>query len=207
MTTERPYHHGDLPNALKAAAVGLIVEQGPSGFSLREVARRAGVSHAAPAHHFGDRDGLLRAVAHDGFVALREAMEGLDPRADPVERLLACGRSYVRLAREMPGHWAVMWRDDLYANEPGDDETALACYATLELRVGEALSSIGSDADPTEASFCLWALVQGLGELSSTMAGLAALRSPPDPALGDPEVLAERFTRQYLAALAAGPKR
>src|SRR4030095_14934141 len=63
----RPYHHGDLPRALLEAAVQAIAEAGAAAVSLRELARRAGVSHAAPAHHFGDKAGLLTAVAADGF--------------------------------------------------------------------------------------------------------------------------------------------
>jgi AcrR family transcriptional regulator len=66
------YHHGDLPNALRAAAVDVIAESGIGGFSLREVARRAGVSHNAPAHHFGDMTGLLTSLAVEGFVHLRD---------------------------------------------------------------------------------------------------------------------------------------
>ena len=63
----RPYHHGDLPRALLEAALQAIVEVGPAAVSLRDLARRTGVSHAAPAHHFGDKAGLLTAVATDGF--------------------------------------------------------------------------------------------------------------------------------------------
>ena len=63
----RPYHHGDLPRVLLDAAVQAILEVGPAAVSLRDLARRTGVSHAAPAHHFGDKAGLLTAVAADGF--------------------------------------------------------------------------------------------------------------------------------------------
>ncbi|NBO21074.1 MAG: TetR/AcrR family transcriptional regulator, partial [Rhodobacteraceae bacterium] len=67
MSDEKPYHHGDLATALIAAAHQELSEQGAAGFSLRRVARRAGVSHAAPAHHFGDAAGLLAALAAQGF--------------------------------------------------------------------------------------------------------------------------------------------
>src|SRR6186713_342124 len=66
----RPYHHGDLPRALLEAAVEAIAEVGPAAVSLRDLARRAGVSHAAPAHHFGDKAGLLTALAIEGFELL-----------------------------------------------------------------------------------------------------------------------------------------
>jgi len=107
MTSE--YHHGDLPTALRAAAVDLISERGPAAFSLREVARRAGVSHAAPSHHFGDAQGLLNSVAAEGFSTLTKAMrEATDGVEDPHERLTACGRAYIMTALENPGHYAVM---------------------------------------------------------------------------------------------------
>jgi len=75
----RPYHHGDLPRVLLDTATQAILEVGPAAVSLRDLARRAGVSHAAPAYHFGDKAGLLTAVAVDGFerlaAALREAYQ------------------------------------------------------------------------------------------------------------------------------------
>lgn len=74
MAARAGYHHGDLRRALLEAAAAEIAEVGPSAISLRSIARRAGVSHAAPAHHFGDRAGLLAAVAADGFRRLNEAM-------------------------------------------------------------------------------------------------------------------------------------
>src|SRR5918994_1639788 len=71
----RPYHHGDLRRTLLAAAVDAIAESGPTALSLRDLARRAGVSHAAPAHHFGDKAGLLTALAAEGYELLGEALE------------------------------------------------------------------------------------------------------------------------------------
>src|SRR5215208_779795 len=111
--TER-YHHGDLPNALRRAAVDVIVERGLGGFSLREVARRAGVSHTAPAHHFGDVRGLLTSVAEEGFVLLHDASEAaVAGGGAPVERLAALGEAYVGMARLHPAHCEVMFRTDL----------------------------------------------------------------------------------------------
>ena len=94
MAAERPYHHGDLERALKAAAVDLITEVGPAGFSLREVARRAGVSHAAPAHHFGDSRGLLTALAVDGFRHLATQLAAArSGETDPQRQLEHIGAS------------------------------------------------------------------------------------------------------------------
>src|SRR6476469_9901859 len=108
------YHHGDLANALRRAAVDVIDERGMAGFSLREVARRAGVSHTAPAHHFGDVKGLLTSVAAEGFEALRQVTsEAAARHTEPVEQLRAIGEAYVALARSNPGHCVVMFRTDL----------------------------------------------------------------------------------------------
>ncbi|MET9865788.1 TetR/AcrR family transcriptional regulator, partial [Streptomyces sp. NPDC006386] len=105
-TTNRPYHHGDLRRAILTAALDAIAVDGPSGLSLRDLARRAGVSHAAPAHHFKDRAGLLTAIAAEGFgllaTALREAAD-----------LKEAGVRYVRFAREHPAHFQVMFAPEL----------------------------------------------------------------------------------------------
>ena len=86
MPAARPYHHGNLKEALLAAAVEAIAESGPRGFTLREAARRAGVSHNAPYRHFRDRDDLLAAVAADGFDRLGEAMTRAAGKAKQIGR-------------------------------------------------------------------------------------------------------------------------
>ena len=74
MPPDRPYHHGHLRQAILAAAIDALTESGPARLSLRELARRAGVSHAAPAHHFGDKAGLLTAVAAQGYDLLADTL-------------------------------------------------------------------------------------------------------------------------------------
>src|SRR5213080_824442 len=74
----RPYHHGDLRRALMRAALDAIVEGGPANLSLRDLARRAGVSHAAPAHHFGDKAGLLTSIAAEGYRRLAGSLGARD---------------------------------------------------------------------------------------------------------------------------------
>src|SRR6478735_2513832 len=99
---------GRLPEALRAAAVDVINEKGLSGFSLREVTRRAGVSHAAPAYHFHNAAGLLTSLAIEAFVQLRENLEAaVDGIDDPIERFVALGRGYVRAGRDYPAHCEV----------------------------------------------------------------------------------------------------
>lgn len=106
------YHHGDLRAALIAATAALIEEAGPDTFTLRAAARRAGVSHAAPAHHFRDRAGLLSAyttTVFDDFTAAMEshlAMAGTDAYL----RLKAIGRAYIGFARARPGAFRLMFR-------------------------------------------------------------------------------------------------
>src|SRR5215207_9150348 len=98
------YHHGTLPDALLKATAQLVLESGVSGLSLREVARRAGVSHGAPAHHFGDKAGLLTALATQGFELLGDEMEATAARRD----FLEAGLAYVRFATGHPAHFQVM---------------------------------------------------------------------------------------------------
>jgi AcrR family transcriptional regulator len=95
-----PYHHGALRAALIEATEALLAERGAEGFSLREVARRAGVSPAAPSHHFGDAAGLLTAVASLGFEALAQALQAGQARggSDPAPRCASQGVAYVAFA-------------------------------------------------------------------------------------------------------------
>src|SRR5688500_9283866 len=90
------YHHGDLRRALVDSALEILEEGGE--LSLRAVARRAGVSHTAPYHHFRDRRRLVAAVATEGLLALRDALAGAGSPGEPLSRLLECGVAYVRFA-------------------------------------------------------------------------------------------------------------
>src|SRR5437660_2648263 len=99
MRPRKPYHHGHLEETLLKTAIQLIGEVGPAGFTLREVARRAGVSHNAPYRHFADRDKLLAAVAAQGFRKLARAMhDAAQLQAQPLDRLNAAGRDYIHVA-------------------------------------------------------------------------------------------------------------
>jgi AcrR family transcriptional regulator len=110
------YHHGDLRRTLLDTAATAIAEDGPAALSLRELARRAGVSHAAPTHHFGDKKGLLTALAAEGFDQLAAALR--ETRA-ATGSFLELGVTYVRFAVTHRAHFEVMWRPDLYrADDP-----------------------------------------------------------------------------------------
>src|SRR3954471_14192155 len=114
----RPYHHGDLRRAVLAAGAEAIGGSGPAALSLRELARRAGVSHAAPAHHFGDKAGLLTAVAAEGYALFADALEAAGDDFHDV------GLAYIRFAVDHRAHFEVMFRPELY--RAGDPEVAAA---------------------------------------------------------------------------------
>src|ERR1700746_2260366 len=127
--TRPTYHHGDLRAAILTEAASLVDERGADRVSLRELAREAGVSHAAPAHHFTDRRGLFTALAAEGFALLAKALT--DARPDFIDAALA----YVRCAIEHPGHYAVMFDRSLV--DPDDPELLAAqAQAGAELSYG-----------------------------------------------------------------------
>lgn len=152
----RPYHHGDLRPALLRAAVEAIGQAGPAAMSLREVARRAGVSHAAAAYHFGDKAGLLTAVAAQGYRMLTEELR--DAR-DAGRGFLEVGVAYVRFAVTHRAHFEVMYRPELY--RPDDPEVRDARAAAAVLLYG----TDRPDAGQLTAGAAAWSLVHGLATL------------------------------------------
>lgn len=115
MEKKAGYHHGDLREALLIAAEALLAEQGVQGLTLRACARRAGVSHAAPKHHFSDVTELLSEVAARSFDRLTDklAIARVAAGEDPDQRYIAVSRTYVFFAREFPAHFRLMFRSDL----------------------------------------------------------------------------------------------
>src|ERR1700692_201544 len=106
----RPYHHGDRTRALVDAAQRVLEREGPSALSLRAVAREAGVSPAAPYHHFEDKGALLLAVAKEGFDLLDEALtKARNSTSDPHDQLAAIGVAYVQYAVSHPALYRVMY--------------------------------------------------------------------------------------------------
>ena len=207
-TTSRGYHHGDLNSALRLAAADLIAERGAGGFSLREVARRAGVSHAAPAHHFGDAEGLLTAVAIDAFTHLHATTAAaFDRHDDAVDRLCAVGRAYVELAVEHPGHCAVIFRHDLIdADSAAYAEAGDKAFGVLTASLEAVAAQVNPDLDIDVAAMTCWSAMQGLIELHGTMnkldqhhAGGEARQTP----IGD---LAESITRTIVDGFRPTPR-
>src|ERR1700758_3123358 len=125
MRRKKPYHHSNLREVLLASAVQLIAEAGPSGFTLREVARRAGVSHNAPYRHFQDRDALLAAGAAQGYLELNDAMiEAADQASDPLNQLKRAGLAYVAFALRRPEHFTVMFEAPISKRKHPDSAAA-----------------------------------------------------------------------------------
>ena len=127
----RPYHHGDLQRALVEAAGRVLEREGPTALSLRAVAREAGVSPAAPYHHFKDKDDLINAVAKQGFDILAEVMRSASKDAETAsERLVSMGVAYVVFARDHPALYHVMFdakrKREFRANAPRDPDGAYA---------------------------------------------------------------------------------
>jgi AcrR family transcriptional regulator len=165
----RPYHHGNLPESLLRATAELIEKQGPAALSLREVARQAGVSHAAPAHHFGDKAGLLTALAAQGFAlfaaALAEARDAAG--SDPMDRFAATGRAYVLFAARHRAHFEVMFRPELVRRtDAALLEASGAAYAVLTSAIADAQASgYAAGMDPEVLATTAWSTAHGLATL------------------------------------------
>lgn len=165
------YFGGDLRAALIDAAVATLREEGVGGLTLRGVARRAGVSHAAPAHHVGDLAGLYAAVAVLGHRTLADRMAraaaAVPEDAPPGSSLVAGVVAYVTFAAERPELAGPMLRRELWASRAAEVEAELhAGYAGLRAAV-EAEQARGwrADLDPDAAAQAVWALAQGVAGL------------------------------------------
>ncbi len=165
----RPYHHGDLSRAVVEAARRVLESEGPAALTLRGVAREAGVSPAAPYHHFKDKGELIDAVAHQGWEALGEAIaEARRNAASPREALSDIGAAYVRFARANPALYRIMYdctRDQ--AAMPEHAKHADSGYG----QVGEAIIEAGGDPhDGLElevATVATWCAAHGVAEMMS----------------------------------------
>jgi len=163
------YHHGDLRRALIEASLALISEEGFSALTLREVARRAGVTHAAPYRHFPDKEALLAAVAEEGFRSISARMqERMDKEPRPTERLLACGVAYVLFAVDHPAHFRVMFgphfakpTDHEGLSKEGDTAFGLLLQSITQ---GQQAGEL-REGEPLPLALMAWAQVHGLASL------------------------------------------
>ncbi len=169
MPKTETYHHPDLRRTLLEAAVALIGEVGPRAFTLREVARRAGVSHNAPYRHFASKDELLVAVAAEGFERMTAVMENaMKPGKSPLERLQLCGCGYVEFALRWPQHLTVMF--DLPTPVRNDCEAvgANAFQVLLDCVTAAQQSGDLAAGDPLPQAWTAWALVHGIAKLANS---------------------------------------
>jgi AcrR family transcriptional regulator len=167
---KKSYHHGDLRRALIDASLELIEQDGMGALTLREVARRLGVSHAAPTYHFADKTALWAALAARGFLELTEAAALAAERVgdDPIERMTAKAVAYVNFAIQHPRQFRLMFGSDL---ESCDDarllEASDIAFAAITDAVKEVLDSRG-EVDPQRLAVVVtgsWAYVHGLATL------------------------------------------
>jgi AcrR family transcriptional regulator len=163
------YHHGDLKRALTHAALGLVQERGPKGFTLREVARRAGVSTAAPYRHFADKAELLAAAATQGFIQLHETLSKTAAKStDPSRQTLDMGRAYVRWAVAHPDYYQVMFGSELDKTEKPDLLTAgaRAFGDLLDVIVRCQDAGVLPAGDPRGIAGPVWSLLHGIATLT-----------------------------------------
>jgi AcrR family transcriptional regulator len=187
---QRPYHHGDLKAALLREAERILECDGIQALTLRAAARAAGVSHAAPANHFGDLTGLLSELAAVGFRRFSAALTAAGGAAgdNPRDRSRAMGRAYVTFARTSPGLFALMFRSErLDSERPALRDGLEESRATLRGSTGESGPAKGTPPlRMAAAGVARWSLVHGFamllldGRLDRILGGL-----PDDPTADD----------------------
>jgi AcrR family transcriptional regulator len=188
-TPKATYHHGDLRAALVRAAIELLEESGETELSLRAVARRAGVSPAAPYRHYADREALGSAVATVGYRELADRLAAAHPSPSTPVQLASVAVAYVQFALERPALFRIMF------GEPCDrdnDERAAATGA-VSLYVRGIVERTFPQADPDALATAIWALVHGL----------AFLHLDGKLNASSPSVVADRITAAIQALLTA----
>lgn len=195
------YHHGDLRAALLAAAEEELAEKGIEGFTLRGCARRAGVSHAAPAHHFKDVRALLTELAAIAFEGLSASMERYAALAEPgtLNYVAAIGRGYIAFAVAHPRQFQLLFRiGSLDCHDPHYHAAAEEAFTYPVRAVGAYRGVDDPMAEPERAAEVvgIWSMAHGLAEL--LLAGQFDSRSPG----GDPtemiDQLSVSLTRQFM---------
>jgi AcrR family transcriptional regulator len=197
---KRGYHHGNLREALVEAAMALIAESGPAGFTIAEAARRAGVSPAAPYRHFRDAEGLLAEVALRGFDALsvRLAQAWRDGKPEPIRAFENIGRAYLEFARQEPAFYAAMFEARINAEvHPGLLTASERAFAVLRGAAETITSAAPKPGRPPALMVALhvWAMAHGIASLFGR--GDAGRRKLPM----SPEDLLEAGLLLYLQSL------
>jgi AcrR family transcriptional regulator len=196
----RGYHHGNLREALIGAALDLISQKGPAGFTFAEAARQAGVSPAAPYRHFRDRDALMADVARQCFerFAQRLAAAWDDGRPSPTAALERLGRAYLGFARDEPAYFSAMFESGVPVARHRDlNEASERAFTVLRQACEAVVATLPSGKRPPALMLALhiWALAHGIASLFAR--GDDARRSLPISA----EELLEAATLLYLQGL------
>ena len=177
MTSDRPYHHGDLAPSLRQAAREILESEGLAALSLRSVARRAGVSHAAPYRHYASREALLADVAVEGLAELRgEIAQAAAVPADRAETIVRIGRAYMRFAVRHAGLLRLMFGSEL------PNRTGFPGLTEATAAIGD---DIGRAIGNSPAGLAVWAAIHGLAmlilenviDLGQTQAGMDVVPS------------------------------
>ncbi len=202
----KPYHHGDLKNALIDAGLRVMVKHGLDGLNLREVARVAGVSHAAPYRHFSDKHALVAAIADAGFEQLAAAVRAVDAArfANATARLAAAGSVYVCFANDHPDHFRLMFNraNERLGMAPADAVSKVG-FEFLVRRIGEGQQR-GElrPGDPLDMAKCLWSGMHGLAMLAIEDQ-LRLPQLPPAAHRAQLAALAETHVRMIIYGLRA----
>jgi AcrR family transcriptional regulator len=196
----RGYHHGNLREALIAAALDLIAQKGPAGFTFAEAARQAGVSPAAPYRHFRDRDALMADVAHRGFEQFEQRLATAwdEGRPSPLAALERMGRAYLGFARDEPAYFSAMFESGLPITEHRElHDAGDRAFAVLRGACEAVVAALPAGGRPPAMMMALhiWSLSHGIASLFAR--GDAARRTLPM----SPEELLEAATLIYLQGL------
>ena len=197
---EKSYHHGDLRAALLGGVAEILRERGIAFVSLREVARRANVSHAAPAHHFRNKAALLTAFASQGYARLEETVRACvaaETETSAPRQLEALGRGYVRFAVENPEQFGIMFRRELL--NVADVELVARCdsaYARLSSAIRACvMEGYIETADAERVTVASWSMVHGLATLMISGRIASRINEP------DPTRLAAEVTRLFVESV------
>jgi AcrR family transcriptional regulator len=162
------YHHGDLKQALVTAGLALANEEGLEALTTRALARKLGVSHAAPARHFPNRSSLLAEVAAAAFERFSQVLSAATDGVAPTLAFAAMGRAYVRFALEHPGLIHLMFSPEIAGMKQAPERLSLAssaAYAVLQNGARNALGKRATDQNVAKAAFLGWAVTHGAATL------------------------------------------
>jgi AcrR family transcriptional regulator len=178
--SKQPYHHGDLKNALIAAGIDVLAEEGVRGLSLRKVAQRAGVSHAAPYAHYADKQALIAAISTEGYRRLYERLRAVGERypGDPLRQLVEGAWAYVQFALQEPDHFRITFSGAIEMEQayPAFVEMSSKSFAlVVEIVAACQAAGVLKPGPPELLTVSVWGLVHGLvsllleGQISHTI--------------------------------------